>query len=362
MKQARRSAGWIHRILQCVRKYKEEELVADDEKQEEDDDQFAYADDDAARWLITYLGDCYPKKFVKSAQALDMPIHQGKMDAEYTTAMWSEAGVGVAAQQIMMKYLFGFFGYTFTVAEALITQLAVDSVPPVDGTVKYMDRTLDYWYKDLEGLLAGQIAKEHINQPAFSYASVDFVIGADHGQGSFHAGIKIIFRNHNGSIKAMAINGLGESECQKDTAELLALAFTPRLNVALKQIVCYKRNDKGQLVSDGRLAVYKKENLGQGVEREMEEATERIPQGAEGKPTSTLYAILDRTGQLGDEDTLVLNVPISVFITGDLAFSATVVGKEGMDKAHCHWCKLPSAQWQTYGHAPGPKWTLEELK
>jgi hypothetical protein len=33
-----------------------------------------------------------------------------------------------------------------------------------------------------------------------------------------------------------------------------------------------------------------------------------------------------------------------------------------MDKAHCHWCKLPSAQGQTYGHAPGPKWTLEELK
>jgi hypothetical protein len=48
-------------------------------KQEEDDDEFAYTDDDAARWLILYLGDCYPKEFVKSAQALDMPIHdQGK--------------------------------------------------------------------------------------------------------------------------------------------------------------------------------------------------------------------------------------------------------------------------------------------
>jgi hypothetical protein len=127
--------------------------------------------------------------------------------------MWSDAGVGVAAQQITMKYLFSFFGYMFTVAEALITQLAVDSVPPVVGTVKYMDRTLDYWYKDLEGLLAGQIAKEHINQPAFSYASVDFVIGADHGQGSFRTRVKNIFRNHNGSIKATIIYGLGESEC-----------------------------------------------------------------------------------------------------------------------------------------------------
>jgi hypothetical protein len=37
---------------------------------------------------------------VKSAQASDMPAHQGKMDAERATAMWSNAGVGVAAQLI----------------------------------------------------------------------------------------------------------------------------------------------------------------------------------------------------------------------------------------------------------------------
>jgi hypothetical protein len=112
------------------------------------------------------------------------------------------------------------------------------------------------------------------------------------------------------------------------------------------------RNDNGKLVSDGTLAVYKKENLGQGAERETKEAGERNPQGAEGEPPSTFYAILDRTDPLYDEDTLVLNVLIRVFITGGLAFYATVVGKEGMDKAHCHWCKLPSAQWQTYGHPP----------
>jgi hypothetical protein len=135
-----------------------------------------------------------------------MPIHQGKMDAEYTAAMWGDAGVGVAVQQIMMKYFIDFFRYKFTITEALITQPAVDSVPPVIGSVQYMDRTLEYWYKDLEGLLAGQISEEHINQPAFLHASVDFVIGADHGQGlrSFRAGIKVIFRNDDGSIEATA--------------------------------------------------------------------------------------------------------------------------------------------------------------
>jgi hypothetical protein len=156
------------------------------------------------------------------------------MDAEYMTAMWSDAGVGVGAQQIIMKYFIDFFGYKFTVAKARINQLAVDSVPPVIGKVQYMDRTLDYWYKDLEQLLTGQLAEENSNQPAFSYGSVDFVIGADRGQGSFCVGIKVIFRNDDASIAATDIYGLREIECQKDKAELLALAFNPKLNAALK--------------------------------------------------------------------------------------------------------------------------------
>jgi hypothetical protein len=102
-------------------------------------------------------------------------------------------------------------------------------------------------------------------------------------QGSFRAGVKIIFRNDGGSIEATAIY-----ECQKDTAELLALAFTPMLNAALKRIVSYVRSDDGQLLGDGTLAVYnKKENLPrQGAERETEEAGERNPQGAEGEAPS----------------------------------------------------------------------------
>jgi hypothetical protein len=55
-------------------------------------------------------------------------------------------------------------------------------------------------------------------------------------------------------------------------------------------------------------------------------------------------------------------MPIRVFITGDLAFYATVAGKEGMDKAHCHWCKLKSAKWQACAHERGMRWGSEEIK
>jgi hypothetical protein len=88
--------------------------------------------------------------------------------------------------------------------------------------------------------------------------------------------------------------------------------------------------------SDGLLSVHRKK---------------AVEGDAASKPT--FYAVLDRTGLLSDDDALEHTVPICVFITGDLAFHATVAGKEGMDKAHCHWRKLKSAEWQAHVHARG---------
>jgi hypothetical protein len=48
------------------------------------------------------------------------------------------------------------------------------------------------------------------------------------------------------AIEATAIYGLGEIECQKDTAELLALAFTPKLNATLQPIISYDRDETKQ--------------------------------------------------------------------------------------------------------------------
>jgi hypothetical protein len=134
------------------------------------------------------------------------------------TAMWSDAGVGVAVQRVVNKYFLDFFGYKFTVPKAMINQLAVASVPPLVGQIQYMDHMLDNWYKDIKELVTCQIAGEHIKQQAgFSFSSVDFVIGAGHGQGSFCAGMKVIFHDANNSMKATARYGLGEIECAQES-------------------------------------------------------------------------------------------------------------------------------------------------
>jgi hypothetical protein len=116
----------------------------------------------------------------------------------------------------------------------------------------------------------------------------------------------------------------------------------------LKRIIACQRDENGKLVSDGMLAIHKKQ---QGAEGE--------DQGAEG---DAFHAILDRTERSCPNDMLELNVPIRAFIAGDLAFCTTGLGKEGVDKSHCIWCKLKNSEWQTCGHEPGIKWTLQELE
>jgi hypothetical protein len=104
-KKQSRKLGWVDWILNYVQKNKQSELLVDmahrDKYEDNEDDKTAYMNADAARWLMTYLGEGFPDDL---AQALDMPIHQGKMDAEYMSAMWMDARVSVAAQCIIMKY------------------------------------------------------------------------------------------------------------------------------------------------------------------------------------------------------------------------------------------------------------------
>jgi hypothetical protein len=57
------------------------------------------------RWLLTCLGNRHPKELAKSVHASDVPVHQGEMDAAHATALWSNVGVGMAEQRVIMKIL-----------------------------------------------------------------------------------------------------------------------------------------------------------------------------------------------------------------------------------------------------------------
>ena len=55
-------------------------------------------------------------------------------------------------------------------------------------------------------------------------------------------------------------------------------------------------------------------------------------------------------------------LPVRLFITGDLAFYAAVLGKVNMAGKWCTWCDLRPAEWIINDHPVGVSWTLEKMK
>jgi len=48
-------------------------------------------------------------------------------------------------------------------------------------------------------------------------------------------------------------------------------------------------------------------------------------------------------------------------LTGDLAYIATILGKDNSSGWHCPYCKLGHSKWQCKGHELGELWTLDGL-
>ena len=50
----------------------------------------------------------------------------------------------------------------------------------------------------------------------------------------------------------------------------------------------------------------------------------------------------------------------SAFVTGDLAFYTTVLGKPNMSPCWCTWCMLSKVQWSASDHVAGAEWTIQK--
>ena len=55
------------------------------------------------------------------------------------------------------------------------------------------------------------------------------------------------------------------------------------------------------------------------------------------------------------------NIPINLFMAGDILFYNMVIGKEGMSGWWCSYCCLFKNDWQQLGHVRGEPWTIAAL-
>jgi hypothetical protein len=56
------------------------------------------------------------------------------------------------------------------------------------------------------------------------------------------------------------------------------------------------------------------------------------------------------------------NIPVDIFMAGDIPLYAIALGKEGFATWWCNWCKLFKPEWQAVDHQVGLPWTMDTLQ
>jgi hypothetical protein len=220
-----------------------------------------------------------------------------------------------------------------TVPEAQVDAFGQDHVPPVVGSFEdaATGKTIHYWTKPIAQLLEVSVAtyaKERIatNPTLNNLKSIDVVLGGDHGQGKFRSVIKIILRDDTGLSVDTLVMKVGHIDCTKDTYDVLKSSVAGPLNNSLKEVI-----------NSGALQVIRDED-------------------------GSVAFRMKKEGQEDDQPLTVLSsLHIRVFVTGDLAYFAAILGKVNMAGGWCTWCGLSPREWSPIDHDKGQLWTLEAM-
>jgi hypothetical protein len=287
-----------------------------------------------ASWILKYLAMNYKDKFVHVCRKMGYPIFSKKMDAATACAMWQEANVSQKIQRTILRYLAAEYGCRLVVPEAEVDAFGQDHVSPVTGTFEdpVTRKTIHFWTKPIAKLLEVSVST-YVQEKSIAaddsalgmLKSIDVVLGGDHGQGKFRSVIKIILRNDDGKQVDSMVMKVGHIDCMKDTYDILKSSVAGPLNESMEEVV---KSGALQLIreQDGNLSCSMKND---------------------------------------DDDqsllTIITNLPIRVFVTGDLAYFAAILGKVNMADDWCTWCGLSAKEWSPTDHDKGELWTLEAM-
>jgi hypothetical protein len=116
---------------------------------------------------------------------------------------------------------------------------------------------------------------------------------------------------------------VGYVDCTKDTYKILKWSVAGPLNKAIEEVI---KSGALQLIreQDGNLSCRMKNDDEQSL-------------------------------------TIITNLPIPVFVTGDLAYFAAILGKVNMAGDWCTCCGLSAKKWSPTDHDKGKLWTLEAM-
>jgi len=334
--------------------------------------------DDAAQWLLTYLGKHYEASFTLASEALGLPIVQ-RMDASSAEAMWSDANINVVQQRIIRRHLRHHFGKRLFISENSFKEDRKHySVNTHYNCLKYYkggDTSLKpekcpYWFRDPAEVVAIELTKlldySDTTCKANKLGSIcnftcSVVAGADQGQGSWRSWVKVSIESGQKIRERMAteldydpkssyiVSQVAHITCKKDHHEILSATVSDALSVG------YEKLQSSCLVfiqppNKKIKAVYVSKHA---VDLKLEQATEDASKclltyflSSNAENGFSMKHIHTETFE--GNSTILLTIPtFSIYITGDLAFYGDVLGMPNSSSYWCPWCLLSRPQWQT---------------
>jgi hypothetical protein len=161
---------------------------------------------------------------------------------------------------------------------------------------------------------------------------IDSSICIEHAKGHSCVSLTIVLRHRNATgewIEQQHVFSVANAKCRKDDSEIVRNTFGPSLNAELKAIK-----------QAGDVSFF------------TAPATEAY---------GNCYALGTELAQRENWDVFLVTASVTLWMSGDLFWYATALGKECYAGLWCSYCQLFKVDWQSAGHAEGNLWMMEGL-
>jgi len=334
--------------------------------------------EDAAQWITTYLGKHYEASFTLASEDLGFPLVE-RMDEVSAEAMWSAANVNVVQQRIIRKHLkFCFGNRIFLPSKVFKDDRTHYNVETYYGFYKFYrngdkmqkPEKCPFWTRDSSEVVCKELTKlldyssNEVSTKLSSICSTSCTIiaGADQGQGAWRSWIKISTESGERIREQMAtdsnydpktsylISQVAHITCKKDNYEILSNTVAERLSSG------YEKLQTSALVF---IKPPSEQSKIEGVFISKHASNVQLEHNLSGSDKCHLtYYVTGReenafTFKNVSEETFEQNSKIvciipsfQLFVTGDLAFYADVLGMPNSSSYWCPWCLSSRPEWQ----------------
>ena len=270
------------------------------------------------------------------------------MSAVMQAAMWKVCGLSSKkGRRAANKFLRSHFGdhalaplYTLDMlceGSTEITGKKISHAYEEGGIEQIVEWTEKNIARELEAQLSRQLKFEKV--PPQTVERLDVVVGGDHGIGAFIAGAKVIVVHKKPEGKheecfSFEIS-VAEVICRKDTGDLLAKTIKDTLTKGLREMA------ESNLTIGGYLDEGELDDVWCKFGADNSNASRPVDSRVRAEPK---------------------HLKVTIYITGDLAMYAMVLGKEGMSPHWCHLCQATKEERSDLEKRDWVYWTTERYK